>query len=336
MRSPLLWLALAAVACSACGPLLATQQYDKYKGRLVTRVNLPRAPGKTDSHNRSIPAIEAKLEHTQGDAWAIVTSTLSPYLLHDPPTGCRSVEWSVDNRPLPISPVRYDLVQLRDSHREVLRALVSVSDLQALLEAQAASWRICGREVDLSEYAMGGLRDFVRKIGSSPAGRSDRGPSKAVRQLLEETRAATPDRPPASRPDPAGEIVAVFDVHDASHRLDDDVLIQLTTYLGTMMAQSGRYRVVPRDQLRRRLVDQKKGSYGSCYDESCQIELGKALAANKTLATTLIQVGKRCAVTANLFDLESETAVKGASVETGCATEDLLGAMKDIARQLSQ
>ena len=33
--------------------------------------------------------------------------------------------------------------------------------------------------------------------------------------------------------------------------------------------------VVPRDQLRQRLLDEKKGSYRPCLDESCQIELGK-------------------------------------------------------------
>jgi hypothetical protein len=77
-------------------------------------------------------------------------------------------------------------------------------------------------------------------------------------------------------------------------------------------------------------------SSGGKDDERCRIELGKALSAEKTLATTLIQVGSKCAVTSNLFDLKTETTEKGASVETGCSPDELLGAMKSIAGQLSK
>lgn len=90
------------------------------------------------------------------------------------------------------------------------------------------------------------------------------------------------------------------------------------------------------DQLRKNLLDEKAGSYKECYDERCRIELGKALSAQKTLATTLIQVGSKCAVTSNLFDLKSETTEKGASVETGCSPDELFSAMKSIAGQLSK
>jgi len=147
-------------------------------------------------------------------------------------------------------------------------------------------------------------------------------------------------RAPASKVAPAGKaspsIVAVFDIQDASKKIDGDALVQLTNYLGTLLTQSGAYRVVPRDQLRQNLLDEKKGSYQECFDERCRIELGKAVSAQKTLATSLIQVGSKCAVTSNLFDLKSETTEKGASVETGCSPDELLSAMKTIAGQLSQ
>ncbi len=138
-----------------------------------------------------------------------------------------------------------------------------------------------------------------------------------------------------SGPGPRREIVAVFDIHDATGRLKKKTLVQLTNYLGTVLAQTGSYSTIPREQLRSRLFEKKKGSYKECYDERCQIELGKAVAAQKTLATTLIRVGSKCAVTANLFDLKTETAVKGASVNTGCSPDELLDAMKQIAEQLA-
>ena len=53
------------------------------------------------------------------------------------------------------------------------------------------------------------------------------------------------------------------------------------------------------------------------------------------MATTLIRVGSKCAVTSNLFDLKTVTAEKGASVNTGCSPDELLDAMKQIAEQLS-
>jgi hypothetical protein len=139
---------------------------------------------------------------------------------------------------------------------------------------------------------------------------------------------------------PAGKksaaIVAVFDIQDASKKHDKDAMQQLTNYLGTLLTQSGSYKVIPQDQLRQNLLDEKKGSYKECFDERCRIELGKALSAEKTLATTLIQVGSKCAVTSNLFDLKTETTDKGASVETGCSPDELLSAMKSIAGQLSK
>ncbi len=129
-------------------------------------------------------------------------------------------------------------------------------------------------------------------------------------------------------------VLAIFDVQDASRKLSQDTLVQLTTYLSTLLLQNGKFSVVPRDQVRARLLNEKKGSYRQCLDESCQIELGKALSAESTLSTTLIKVGTKCVVTSTLFQLRTETASEGATVETGCAIEELLAAMKQIAKQL--
>ena len=101
------------------------------------------------------------------------------------------------------------------------------------------------------------------------------------------------------------------------------------------LTQVTRYRVVPRDQLRARLMQEKKGSHQQCFDESCQIELGKALAAQKTLSTKILRVGKRCAITSSLFDLRSETAEQSALARTDCDEDSLMDAMDRVARQFS-
>jgi hypothetical protein len=122
----------------------------------------------------------------------------------------------------------------------------------------------------------------------------------------------------------------------AAELLSEKELLQLTAYLSTAMAASGRYTVVPREQLRQRLLEEKTSSYRACYDESCQIELGKAVAASKTLATQLLKVGSQCVVTANLFDLKTETSVRAAKVNTECLPQALLKALDEVSEQLSR
>ncbi len=137
------------------------------------------------------------------------------------------------------------------------------------------------------------------------------------------------------KPGPRRQIVAVFDVHDATKRFEKDVLVQLTNYLGTVLTSTGKYKTIPREQLRARILEQKTGSYKACVDESCQIALGKVVAAEKSLATQLLRVGSKCAVIANMFDLKTETAEKAARAKTDCSVDALMEAMDQIADQLA-
>jgi hypothetical protein len=146
--------------------------------------------------------------------------------------------------------------------------------------------------------------------------------------------------PPLPAPPPGpikrvkkGTIIAVFDVEDAAGRLKDKDLGQLTEYLATKLTEAG-FRVVPRNQLRARLVEEKKEGFKKCYDETCQLELGKAVAAQKSLATKLLQVGESCAVSATLYDLKTETTERAASARTNCSVNALMDGMEKIAGQL--
>jgi hypothetical protein len=130
-------------------------------------------------------------------------------------------------------------------------------------------------------------------------------------------------------------IVAVFDVEDPSHALSAATLGQLTEYLSAKVTQISGFQVVPRDQLRARLAQEKRQSYKACYDQRCQIELGKAVAAQRSLATKLLRVGKQCALTSLLYDLKTETTERAATVNTACAEEALLGGVEQLARQLA-
>lgn len=131
----------------------------------------------------------------------------------------------------------------------------------------------------------------------------------------------------------AGPIVAVFEMEDKGSGLTPKVLGNLSDYLGVLLTKGG-YRVVPRTEIRDRLKAQKKESYKSCYDQSCQIELGRELAAEKTLATWILKIGKTCQVTATLYDLKKGTTERAAAHEAACNEEDLLVAVKAIADDL--
>jgi hypothetical protein len=156
---------------------------------------------------------------------------------------------------------------------------------------------------------------------------------------------ATPtaaDTPPAAAPTAKarrgvvpGTVVAVFDIIDSGGRFPSTTLDQLSDYLTAQLTAVGQIKVVPRDQLRRQLVERKRESYKACYSSSCQIELGRAVAAEKTLTTKLLRVGTRCAVTAVLYDLKTETTDHAATLDTTCAEDALLDAMKRIAQGLA-
>jgi iron(II)-dependent oxidoreductase len=128
-------------------------------------------------------------------------------------------------------------------------------------------------------------------------------------------------------------IVAVFEIEDRSGQLDAKTLDQLTDYLGSLMARKG-YQVVPRSQLRERLVGAKTASYRDCYDQSCQIEIGKELAAQKTLACQVLKLGKSCKVTVNLFDLK-KSASEGAGTASGeCGEDEVVASLEEAVKDL--
>jgi hypothetical protein len=192
------------------------------------------------------------------------------------------------------------------------------------------------------------VRNLEREItlgahlaGHQPASLQVRVPGGQPRlHLLLPEQATTPDATATSSSRLLGRaplqppVVAVFDLKVPQGLLTQADAEQLVAHLSTRLAELGKARVVPREQIRARLLAEKAGTFRACFDEACQLELGKALAAEKVVSTTLLRVGKRCAVAVNMYDLRSEAAERGASVETGCGLEELLGAIGQAAQKL--
>ena len=139
---------------------------------------------------------------------------------------------------------------------------------------------------------------------------------------------------PPAVPARLGSVIAVFEVQDLTGSLTRSTVNQLTEYLSTRITEVTGYRVVPRSQLREEMQLTKAQGYSECFDLSCQIELGKAVAAEKSLSVQVLRVGSQCALSASLFDLRTETTSQAASTRTGCSPDVLMDAVDVVATKL--
>jgi TPR repeat protein len=144
---------------------------------------------------------------------------------------------------------------------------------------------------------------------------------------------AAPGSAPASAP-----ITAVFEIEDTRKKraLPADVLLTLSEYFSTTLGESGAFRIVPRAQIRAALTAEKKESYRSCYDEACQIEVGKELAAEKSLKTQILELdSKTCAVISALYDLKSGLTERSAQSEGACDRAAVRKALIAVAGRMA-
>jgi hypothetical protein len=132
------------------------------------------------------------------------------------------------------------------------------------------------------------------------------------------------------------KILAVFDIDDKTNKFNRQSRMELTDYLAAQLAQGNLFKVVPRSQLKERLQANKKASYKACFDERCQIEIGRELAAEKSLATKIIKVGSKCALMATLFDLKTSTSEAAATQKAKCNQDDLVTALEKVAAEIKR
>ncbi len=119
-------------------------------------------------------------------------------------------------------------------------------------------------------------------------------------------------------------VVAVFTLENDGAPIKTRALERLSDYIGAALTASGRYQVVPKSELKAALQTRKKASYKQCYAESCQIEIGKELAADKALAGTVARFGSRCIISLRIVDLKKATEEAAARAKGGCRQDDVL------------
>jgi hypothetical protein len=129
-------------------------------------------------------------------------------------------------------------------------------------------------------------------------------------------------------------MIAVFDVDVSGLTLAPETLENLSDYLATRLAETGQYQVVPRTDVKARLVEVKTESYKECFDETCQIALGKALAAQKTLSTRIARLGSQCTVNLKVFDLAREASENAATMAGPCSEDGIAASMESAIDKL--
>jgi hypothetical protein len=136
------------------------------------------------------------------------------------------------------------------------------------------------------------------------------------------------------RAESQGPRVAVFQIEDKTERFNSRACQQLASYLRGKLGEEGVYRVVPTSLIREKLVELKRRSYDNCFDQKCQIEVGRELAAEKSLATEIVSLGANCAIVATLFDLRGGIAERAATVRANCTVTSLGNALDTVVRKL--
>jgi hypothetical protein len=129
-------------------------------------------------------------------------------------------------------------------------------------------------------------------------------------------------------------VLAVFELRDAEARLLPEQRMQLTRYLRVRLTEHAGFPVVPEAELKQALRREQAESLATCYDEACQIEIGREVAAQKSLALDLVVASDACILTATLFDLVRATSERAASVRSSCDVAALTGAVDELVARL--
>lgn len=100
------------------------------------------------------------------------------------------------------------------------------------------------------------------------------------------------------------------------------------------LTSTGRFRFVPRRDIEAANRKVKAESLGDCVDAQCNLEIGRALAAERVLAPRLFASDGGCVVALTSFDLRTETGDWAATVKSPCDDASLREAARKLASRL--
>lgn len=136
----------------------------------------------------------------------------------------------------------------------------------------------------------------------------------------------------ATEPEP--RVLAVFPL-DPSGVVSAGDARELTSALETDLVGTRRFVVIAASDLRAALQKQKAESYRDCFDEKCQIEIGRELAAQLTLSAKVLKLDESCEVTLKLYDLRQAASNEAANASDECTKAGLRRALRAASFRLA-
>lgn len=141
-----------------------------------------------------------------------------------------------------------------------------------------------------------------------------------------------------ARADERPPVIAVFEIIDSTSR-PKRLPGGLTDYLRVKLAETRLVKVVDKgdqeSQLKKLIKAERKSSYKACVDESCQIPLGKELAADKILRGKITRFGKAFVLAVEMVDLATGASAGAASDKNDGTEEGLMGSVEKVAASLT-
>jgi hypothetical protein len=142
----------------------------------------------------------------------------------------------------------------------------------------------------------------------------------------------------AARAQDRAPVVAVFELQDATNR-PRRLMAGLTDYLRVKLAETRLVKVVDKGdqetQLKKLIKAERKSSYRACVDESCQIPLGKELAADRILRGKITRFGKSYVLAVEMVELASGASAGAASDKNDGTEEGLMASVEKVAAILT-
>ena len=132
------------------------------------------------------------------------------------------------------------------------------------------------------------------------------------------------------------QVVAVFDIQFDRIKLSRAQRNRLTKFMAEELAIGGVFQVMPPGDVKKILLEQSTESYKECFDERCQIQLGRQLPANKLVTSTIMKMGKKCRVSVSLYDLKRQTTDTLEKVKSGCGEGALLESIEKVTAKLRE
>ena len=127
-------------------------------------------------------------------------------------------------------------------------------------------------------------------------------------------------------------------LYDPHRLVKSSVEDALTEHLRFRIGSTGRFLVIDKsrqEQSLKQLVKRvKKESYKACYDTSCQIPLGMALAADAILRVSVSRFGDVYTVNLELIDLAREASIATATADCDGSAPGLKTALEAAVKVL--